>query len=123
MGNDTTAATDWAAADDHSILSDALSHYSTETLTGGLIEPLAAGRIRLFWPAAKDQQQPATYGALLAADALYRQSDRLQRRTARTAAARANELGMALAAGRLAFWCAAADGLIRDENNRAMVQV
>lgn len=103
---------DWATAEDQSILSDALSHYGAESLIAGLIEPLATGRIRPYWPAAADQQ-PATYGAMLAADALYRQSDRLQRRADRITAARANQLGMAFAAGRLEFWNSAEDRLIR----------
>jgi hypothetical protein len=113
---------DWATAEDQSILSDALSHYGAESLIAGLIEPLAAGRIRPYWPSPEQLEQSATYGAMLAAEALYKQSDRLQRRTDRTAAARANELGLAFAAGRLVFWNRADDRMIRTGDDRALLE-
>jgi hypothetical protein len=96
----TVQALQWATAPDQALLSDALSHYGADSLTGGLAAPLAAGDIRPHWP-DPEAWQAATYGALLAADALYRQADRLWRRNDRAMGARANELGMALAAGRL----------------------
>jgi hypothetical protein len=94
----TVQALQWATEADQSLLSDALSHYCPDSLTGGLSAPLDAGEIRPHWPEAL---QPATYGALLAADALYRHADRLWHRNDRAMGARANELGMAMAAGRL----------------------
>lgn len=98
----TTApvALQWATEADQALLADALSHYGPDSLTGGLAAPLEAGEIRPHWP-APEAWQSATYGALLAADALYRQADRLWQRRDRAMGARANELGMALAAGRL----------------------
>lgn len=100
--NTTTApaALQWATESDLALLSDALSHYGADSLTGGLAAPLAAGDIRPHWP-EPEAWQSATYGALLAADALIRQADRLWRRGDRAIASRANELAMAMAAGRL----------------------
>lgn len=100
MSTATPAALQWATEADLALLGDALSHYGPESLTGGLAAPLAAGQIRPHWP-EPEAWQPATYGALLAADALYRQADRLWQRNDRAMAARTNELGMAMAAGRL----------------------
>ena len=96
----TVQALQWATEADLALLSDALSHYGADSLTGGLAAPLAAGDIRPHWP-EEQAWQSATYGALLAADALYKQADRLWRRKDRAMGARANELGMAMAAGRL----------------------
>jgi hypothetical protein len=96
----TVQALQWATDADQGLLSDALSHYAVDSLTGGLAAPLAAGDIRPHWP-EPEAWQAATYGALLASDALYRQADRLWRRNDRAMGARANELGLALAAGRL----------------------
>lgn len=96
----TVHALQWATPADQALLSDALSHYGTDSLTGGLAAPLAAGDIRPHWP-EPESWQSATYGALLAADALIRQADRLWRRNDRAMGARANELGRALADGRL----------------------
>ena len=100
MTTTTVQALQWATEADQALLSDALSHYGADSLTGGLAAPLAAGDIRPHWP-EPESWQSATYGALLAADALYRQADRLWRRNDRVMGGRANELGMALAAGRL----------------------
>ena len=96
----TVQALQWATEADQALLSDALSHYGPDSLTGGLSAPLDAGEIRPHWPEA-EALQTATYGALLAADALYSHADRLWRRNDRAMGARANELGMAMAAGRL----------------------
>jgi hypothetical protein len=96
----TVQALQWVTEADQALLSDALSHYGADSLTGGLSAPLAAGDLRLHWP-EPEAWQAGTYGALLASDALYRQADRLWRRGDRAMGARANELGLALAAGRL----------------------
>ena len=96
----TVQALQWATAADQALLSDALSHYGHDSLTGGLQAPLDAGEIRPHWP-EPDAIQGTTYGALLAADALYRHADRLWHRNDRAMGARASELGLAFAAGRL----------------------
>lgn len=100
MTTTPTKALQWATAADQALLSDALSHYGPDSLTGGLSAPLEAGEIRPHW-LEPEAVQGATYGALLAADALYRHADRLWHRNDRAMGARANELGLALAGGRL----------------------
>lgn len=90
----------WATAADTALLSDALSHYGPDSLTYEMAAPVAAGDIRLRW-SEPDQVQGPTYGAMLAADALYRQADRLWRRNDRAMAGRTSELGLAMAGGRL----------------------
>ena len=46
MTTTTVQALQWATEADQALLSDALSHYGTDSLTGGLAAPLAAGDIR-----------------------------------------------------------------------------
>jgi hypothetical protein len=101
----TPQALQWATDADVALMAMALSHYGPETLTGGLAAPLAAGEIRPHWPEPQKwparQLPSATYGALLLGDALINQAERLWRRNDRAMAARANELGGAMASGRL----------------------
>ena len=98
----TVKALKWVTDADAALISDALSHYDADSLTGGLQAPFQAGDIRAHWP-EPDAIQGATYGALLAADALYRQADRLWRRGDRAMAGRTSQLGLAFAGGRLQF--------------------
>ena len=100
MTTTTVKALKWATDADAALISDALSHYDSDTLTGGLQAPFQAGEIRAHWP-EPDAIQGTTYGALLASEAMYRQADRLWRRGDRVMASRTSELGLALAGGRL----------------------
>ena len=102
MTTTTVKALNWATEADQALLSNALSHYDAGSITGGLQAPLDAGEIRPHWP-EPDAIQGATYGALLAADALYRHADRLWRRGDRAMASRTSQLGLAFAGGRLQF--------------------
>lgn len=98
----TVKTLDWVTEADAWLISAALSHYDSDSLTGGLQAPFRAGDIRAHWP-EPEAIQGATYGALLASDALYRNADRLWRGGDRAMASRTSELGLAFAAGRLQF--------------------
>ena len=92
----------WATEADAALISMALSHYGDDSITGGISKAFRAGDIRAHWP-MPDDIQGATYGALLASDAMYRQADRLWKRGDRAMAHQTSQLGLAFAGGRLQF--------------------